>query len=584
MNVIGGSSSLLCELFGKRENVKEWWCQRDYNEWIGELDDDPHTSSMASSYLPLPSLLYQTTYQSNTSAMASSRICRFCSCKEWLVTATWICWVTLTIALLLVQGFIPDPTTSILEWIMMVMSMLVYPLGAFFTECCRVQQEANDDVCSLPPSSSEHVQASIEAGEHHLTSQTESTNMDVLNEIEAPSPTTSRPRRIFFLDMTKVFLTALVVSHHVSCAFGGCGQNSWYLTVGLYDSWFNRIISYFSLIDQSYFMPLFFFISASFTPSSYGKKGKRLFHLDKAKRLSLPLLLITLTICPFSYMIGQAYAQVPISYIPQAGPGWFLAWLILFNVVYSTIREAKGRQQIVAEPTEQVTATPFPSTVKRVVAGIAICGIVMGAVIVLLGQSTFALMPIAVGSLICDIFLFGMGIVANNSHWLDNSLREQMDISHWVLWIGVVAEAVGLWFLVSLVNGSSPVGFAFVMVAGMFCVDMGLAVLEFLQSHADYSTPTTKFFSDAAYTVYLVHPIIITGLTAVFIEVYRAGGWGDGIQFTDGSLSSSSQLAGPDDGGAILAIGWLVVNVLAHVIVWPLSWGIRKLPLLRMIL
>lgn len=122
------------------------------------------------------------------------------------------------------------------------------------------------------------------------------------------------------------------------------------------------------------------------------------------------------------------------------------------------------------------------------------------------------------------------------------------------------------------------------MVTGMFCLDMGLTVLEFLQSHADYSTPSTKFFSDAAYTVYLVHPIIITGLTAVFIEVYRAGGWGDGIQFTDGSLSSSSQLAGPDDGGAILAIGWLVVNILPHVIVWPLSWGIRKLPLLRIIL
>ena len=37
--------------------------------------------------------------------------------------------------------------------------------------------------------------------------------------------------RLPFLDNVKVFLTALVVLHHCACAFGACGEGSWYLIV-----------------------------------------------------------------------------------------------------------------------------------------------------------------------------------------------------------------------------------------------------------------------------------------------------------------------------------------------------------------
>ena len=37
--------------------------------------------------------------------------------------------------------------------------------------------------------------------------------------------------RLPFLDHVKVFLTALVVLHHCACAFGACGEGSWYLIV-----------------------------------------------------------------------------------------------------------------------------------------------------------------------------------------------------------------------------------------------------------------------------------------------------------------------------------------------------------------
>ena len=329
-------------------------------------------------------------------------------------------------------------------------------------------------------------------------------------------------------------------------------------------------------------MPLFFFISAALTPSSYTRKGVRSFHLDRAKRLSIPLLLISSTIIPFSFMIGMACAGIKISFVFSPGPGWFIAWLILLNMVFSTVKEAGTTAGTVAEvnghdeqdhqSTRGEIMRSFPSTIHRISAGIVICGITMGAVLMLLGFPTsFALLPIATGSIICDLFLFGVGILACNNKWLEKTIRDQLDIPIWALWTGVIAEAMALWFLSEyVVSGSSiPLGFAFIIIAGMFCLDMCLAVLEIFQSFADYTSPTIKFLAEAAYTVYLIHPIVITALTAGFIEVYRAGGWGEGIQFTGDSLSSKTQLVGPDDGGAVLAIGWFAINIMTHAIVWP---------------
>lgn len=97
----------------------------------------------------------------------------------------------------------------------------------------------------------------------------------------------------------------------------------------------------------------------------------------------------------------------------------------------------------------------------------------------------------------------------------------------------------------------------------------------------------TEFFAESAYTVYLIHPLIIAGLAAGFVEIYRAGDYGSGIEFDfDSSCCSVSDtpLVGPDNGGAVLCLGWLVVNILTHLIVWPLAWYVKKLPVLRDIL
>ena len=54
-------------------------------------------------------------------------------------------------------------------------------------------------------------------------------------ELRRSAPAEAAPvaaaARLPFLDTVKVFLTALVVLHHCACAFGACGEGSWYLIV-----------------------------------------------------------------------------------------------------------------------------------------------------------------------------------------------------------------------------------------------------------------------------------------------------------------------------------------------------------------
>jgi hypothetical protein len=137
-----------------------------------------------------------------------------------------------------------------------------------------------------------------------------------------------RPPRLHFLDNVKTFLTAVVVSFHINCAFGGCGDK-WFLVIGDYSCGFRSFANAFRLINQAYFMSLFFFISAYFTPASYDRKGRTAFLHDKGRRLWLPAMVATFTIVPACLVIGWLSVGASPIYIPFPGHCWFLFWLLI---------------------------------------------------------------------------------------------------------------------------------------------------------------------------------------------------------------------------------------------------------------
>jgi glucan biosynthesis protein C len=385
-----------------------------------------------------------------------------------------------------------------------------------------------------------------------------------------------RPPRLHFLDNVKTFLTAIVVSFHVNCAFGGCGHH-WFLVIGDYSCGFHTFTKVVALINQAYFMSLFFFISAYFTPASYDRKGRHAFLRDKARRLWIPAMVTSFTIVPASLMIGMVSMSTSPIYVPFPGHCWFLFWLLALNYGYCTIRKGGFNYNTAAAPGSSESLTPFPTSFRRYLYGGLVCGLATFATCAMFGNVFYA-MPVEVGSLPSDLLLFGVGVVAMRNQWLSWPIEEQMDISVWCLRGGILLEVVGILALLASSSSKSViVQVLFFLLAGCFCLDMSLAVLQFFQRYLNFRTPTSRFLADSAYTVYLIHPLVIASVTSGFIWVYNSL-YHDSITFGGSMPVSKSHLEGPYDGSLHLAIGWVVVNLVSHAIVWPLAWRLRQLP------
>merc|ERR1719319_408780 len=123
-----------------------------------------------------------------------------------------------------------------------------------------------------------------------------------------------------------------VVVHHVTCAFSGGG--GWFLVVGKYYNTFQILAFWILCVNQSYFMSLFFFISAYFSPKSLDRKGRFWFMYDKMKRLGIPTFAWYFGLGPLLVFIGTKMLGRPSEYEygPSSGPPWFILWLLIFNV------------------------------------------------------------------------------------------------------------------------------------------------------------------------------------------------------------------------------------------------------------
>lgn len=421
-------------------------------------------------------------------------------------------------------------------------------------------------------------------------------------------PAANRPR-YYFLDNLKIFLTALVVTHHVSCAFGACGSGGWYLVIGDNDNFFTDLLKLFTLLNQGYFMTLFFLISGFFTPSSYDRKGPILFLQDKVKRILVPAVVCSFTISPLSLIVSQMTSGESFFYFPHAGVCWYLYWLFIFSFAYTTLADKNGPvegqnrhqqtatdglHEIAEERNENTTAPPsvnepaisqfqFPSTKQRILKyGFLFCGIDMFAIMILAGFAPFYGMPITFGSLACDIVMFVAGITAKRYGVFDCSIAEQLDVSLPFLRSILIIEILGMITFGSFVLFWSPAWMLIlVLVAGPYCVDMNLSLLQIFQVNVDSMSSLSRKLAKSAYTVYLVHPLIVVCVTAVYVEAYNALD-GIQIQFADDSDDDFGEIDSDTDlGVGDTAMGWVMVNMLSHLICWPLAIFVSRIPCLQ---
>jgi hypothetical protein len=259
-------------------------------------------------------------------------------------------------------------------------------------------------------------------------------------------------------------------------------------------------------------MPLFFLIAAYFAPRSYHQQGSDVLLTGKRRRLGIPLVVLTFGLVPACFAVAQVAAgRTEIRYVPMPAHGWFLLWLLLFNFIYHSYCEyiktkwkrnanhSNGCDYASRDKEDTVTRNwLFPKTWERWVCGATLCRVLMLGCCVL-GKTTIATMPVTVGSLTCDLFMFWIGLQAQKNGWLDesrfSSIRQQMDISPGILGCFVVVEAATIAYIRPYLKDHIVIPILFFAVAGVVCLDISLAILDFFQHHLQFENTVTLFFS-----------------------------------------------------------------------------------------
>jgi len=408
------------------------------------------------------------------------------------------------------------------------------------------------------------------------------------------APRSAQRGRSDYLDRLKTVLTAIVILHHCTCAFVGSG---WYLCVGNFAaSSFAALGKPLLLLDQSYFMSLFFFLSGYFTPRSFARKGRRDFCIDRLQRLGLPLMAFLYVGGPIVGVLTQAAAGHAYTYQPDPGPCWYIAWLLLLSGAYAVIGGPP------------LPEAPRPA-LGRLVGWGALLGMVQALLLALLPGGSFAFMPITLGSLPFDLAFYYAGIAAYRSRWLDAPLATSERVLAWAIsavfalatFGGTVANTAAIQqqphnnstayypsaaFPMPACDAAADPAcggatlaalLALCVGAGVFSVAWSAAMLDTFRLWSAPSSPLQRELGRSAYAAYLVHPLLVVPLTALCIALMRAAG--AEIDFPPKGSSSAAPLA-----AGWLALGWAAVTSASIVMTWLVAAALRRLPGCRQVL
>lgn len=335
--------------------------------------------------------------------------------------------------------------------------------------------------------------------------------------------------RVSYIDDLRAALTVAVVLHHCTGAVNG--GSSLGLSIGAFRNPLQVVTTWFLILQQSYFMSLFFFISALLVPQSLARKGRTAFLADRFKRIGVPLMIYSLVAGPALGLIGAAFAGAPLVYTgPNPNVAWYLAWLLMFTTAYTAI-PIDG---------EGAPGEPVPRPSLAVLAG---AGAVLGALqfVQLAFLPAFISMPISFGSLPFDAAAFWAGTAAAHGRWLVAPFAER-DVA--IARGAVVAIAAGLLALLGSIYASGGgyyllaynacgvdpavtampgadavltiLGQLFVLcvVLGVFALCVSVALLDFFQRNAATPGPWRKWIANVSFAAYLVHPLAVLPLTA----------------------------------------------------------------------
>lgn len=333
-------------------------------------------------------------------------------------------------------------------------------------------------------------------------------------------------KRISYIDNIRIALIALVIIHHTAIAYGASG--GWcYVTPDKIKGWALLILSSFLTVNQAFFMSLFFFISAYFTPGSFDKKGLKKYLSDRFVRLGIPLLVYSILINPcLSYIILLHQGKVSmnlINYIinynisnPNTSHLWFLLSLLIFESSYAlyrilfriSIQDSKSaRLPSQFEVFLFILITGFLAFMLRTVYPIG-------------GKNIIGLQ---LGYFVLYTAMYILGIVANRRKWLEKltfkSYRAWIILTFLIIpviflaWINVTRNPNQI---IHYIGGLNLKALFLSYWEAFVCVGLILFFLTGFKRFINGSNTISIKMSADSYTAYIIHPVVIVGFTILF--------------------------------------------------------------------
>jgi len=279
-------------------------------------------------------------------------------------------------------------------------------------------------------------------------------------------------------------------------------------------------------------MALLFLIAGYFAASSLDAKGARSFLAGRLYRLGLPTLLYIAAIGPLTeYFLARSWRTDGFGHemalyvtrgrlLSGSGPMWFCVALLIFSGAYAAWRAlGLGRRMPSGAGDRPVGATQ----VALVVAAMALATFVVRLVFPL-GSSVFNLQLAYFPSY---VMLFALGIAARRRDWM----ARVEDRFAWLAAGACVGIALAAWVpLLALggalggatapySGGASWQSAALSLWEALVCVGMSFGVLAGFRAWGRDQRRASKFMSDNAFAVYVIHPPILVGIAVLLSPV-----------------------------------------------------------------
>ncbi|MBM6404457.1 acyltransferase [Phycicoccus sp. CSK15P-2] len=323
--------------------------------------------------------------------------------------------------------------------------------------------------------------------------------------------------RLLYVDNLRTALTVLVVVHHAAVTYSTIPR--WFYREAPTDA-SAAVLDCLLVLDQAFFMGAFFLVSGLFVPGSYDRKGGGRFLRDRLLRLGVPLL-VWLLVLRAVVTVGQyttarddaAQQGVDMPYWQyylgdwNLGPMWFVWVLFAFSALYALWR------QMFAGGEGRTPAT------GRALGAAPVIGFVLG--LSLLTYLWRIAVPMGLGITVMPTpgylpqyaALFVVGVLAPRRGWLEGLPRTAARTG---LAVAVVA-AVAL-ILVIAASGDAYGGdgtwqsLATATCESALAVGAVIGLLVLFRSHLGEQGRLRRFLSGHAYTVYLIHPVVLVTL------------------------------------------------------------------------